>query len=193
MEIDYLVETEYGENNERRSRSQQWIIAQDKSESHIQLITVLQRHDMVKQLYSNQKYSFIKSICWLWAVSAFPIFMTLSSIIFLSLCFLSCKMGLTATPYDEAYQLILCACAEYECLGRWVLPYILRADFCHNHNVFCNIKYGKKLSHLRVCIYFDPHWNGVDINIVTTPNIKNGFSLVKLVGMSQWVLMMAFH
>ena len=37
----------------------------------------------------------------------------------LSFCFLSCKMGLALTPY-EAYQLLLCACAdsEYECLGR---------------------------------------------------------------------------
>ena len=190
MEIDYLVETEYGENNERRSRSQQWIIAQDKSESHIQLITVLQRHDMVKQLYSNQKYSFIKSICWLWAVSAFPIFMTLSSIIFLSLCFLSCKNGTNSNPLWwglSTYSVCLCKV--------WMprkMSFTIHS-FWYNHNVFCNIKYGKKLSHLRVCIYFDPHWNRVYINIVTTPNIKNGFSLVKLVGMSQWVLMMAFH
>ena len=193
MEINYLVETEFGENNERCRRSPQQIIAQEKGSAAYSWFTATQQHDVVKQVHSNQKYNCIKSVCWLRAVSAFPIFMTLSSIIFPSFCFLSCKMGLALTPY-EAYQLNLCACAdsEYECLGRWVLPYILRADFCHNHNLFRSIKYGgKKTESLKSLHLF---WSPLNVLFISTPNNKNGFSLVKFtVGMSWWVLMMAFH
>ena len=63
MEIDYLVETEFGENNERCSRSPQQIIAQEKGSAPYSWFTATQQNDMVKQVHSNQKYNCINSVC----------------------------------------------------------------------------------------------------------------------------------